>query len=143
MNPLNFSGNPWRGLTLPLKLESPVASKVYIVEDNALIRDNLVETLTELAGIETVGYSVTEKDACRWLEQHPQEWQLLIVDLFLRKGSGLGVIKTCGSRSGQQRVVMLSNYATADVRLRCLASGADAVFDKSTELDLFFQYCAN
>ena len=138
---MNFSGNPWRGPALPLKLESPVASKAYIVEDNAMIRDNLVETLTELAGIETVGYSATEKDACRWLEQHPQEWQLLIIDLFLLQGSGLGVLKKCSQRSEQQRVVVLSNYATADMRSHCLASGADAVFDKSTELDQFLEYC--
>lgn len=64
-------------------------SKAYIVEDNALIRDNLVETLTELAGIQTIGYAATEADACVWLAEHPQDWQLLIVDLFLLQGSGL------------------------------------------------------
>ena len=118
-----------------------MASKAYIVEDNALIRDNLVETLTELAGIQTVGHSATEKDACSWLEKHPQDWQLLIVDLFLLQGSGLGVLKKCSQRSDEQRVVVLSNYATSEMRSRCLASGADAVFDKSTELDQFLEYC--
>jgi len=33
-----------------------------------------------------------------------------------------------------QRVV-LTNYATLDMRSRCRALGADAVFDKSTEVD--------
>lgn len=117
--------------------------KAYIVEDNVLIRDNLMETLTEILGIQTVGYSATEEGACSWLAQHPLEWQLLIVDLFLVQGSGLGVLKDCGHRSGQQRVVVLSNYATTDMRSRCLASGADAVFDKSTELDLFLEFCGH
>tara|TARA_Y100001972_G_C7660621_1_gene333153 strand:- start:452 stop:634 length:183 start_codon:yes stop_codon:yes gene_type:complete len=34
-----------------------------------------------------------------------------------------------------------TNYATADARQRCLAAGADAVFDKSTELDAFLAFC--
>ncbi|WP_096697914.1 response regulator [Polaromonas sp. AER18D-145] len=116
--------------------------KAYIVEDNAVIRNNLVETLTELAGVQTVGYAETEQGACTWLAQHPRDWQLLVVDLFLQQGSGLGVLKGCRQRARQQRVVVLSNYATDDIRQRCLACGADAVFDKSTELDQFLAYCS-
>lgn len=118
-----------------------MAVNAYIVEDNDLIRDNLVETLTELAGIRTVGHSATEAAACSWLEKHPREWDLLVVDLFLEEGNGLGVLRKCRQRSAVQKVVVLSNYATDDVRNRCLACGADAIFDKSTELDLFIDYC--
>lgn len=119
-----------------------MASKAYIVEDNDLIRNNLVETLTELASVQTIGYSTTEADACFWLEQHPRDWNLLVVDLFLEQGTGLGVLRYCVHRSAVQKVVVLSNYATSEIRKRCLAYGADAIFDKSTELDLFIDYCA-
>ncbi len=118
-----------------------MASKAYIVEDNDLIRANLTETLTELAGIHTIGYATNEADACFWLTRHPGAWDLLVVDLFLEQGTGLGVLRKCLERSAAQRVVVLSNYATEDIRSRCLAVGADAVFDKSTELDLFIDYC--
>lgn len=119
-----------------------MAAKAYIVEDNDLIRHNLVETLTEIAGVETIGHSATEKDACRWLDTHPKDWDLLVVDLFLLQGTGLGVLRNCTHRSGLQRVIVLSNYATEEMRTRCMACGADAVFDKSTELELFLDYCA-
>lgn len=142
VNPLTTVGSPWQEPAPSLKAGYLMPSKAYIVEDNALIRDNLVETLTELAGIQTIGYAATEADACVWLAEHPQDWQLLIVDLFLLQGSGLGVLKNCGRHAGRQRVIVLSNYATADIRTRCLALGADAVFDKSTELDIFLDYCA-
>ncbi|HYW56571.1 MAG TPA: response regulator [Polaromonas sp.] len=117
--------------------------KAYIVEDNAVIRDNLVETLGEVLGVETVGHSSTESDACRWLDQHPKDWDMLILDLFLAQGTGLGVLQKCGHHRKNQRVVVLSNYATEEVRKRCLVNGADAVFDKSTEIDLFLQYCSH
>jgi len=116
--------------------------KAYIVEDNPVIRDNLVETLVELLGIDVVGYSATEDAACTWLSEHPRDWELLVVDLFLLQGSGLGVLRECSFRGDKQRVVVLSNYATPHVRARCMASGADAVFDKSTELDQFLSFCA-
>ena len=40
-------------------------------------------------------------------------------------------------------MVVLTNYATADIRQRCAVLGADAVFDKSNELDLLFDFCSS
>ena len=40
------------------------------------------------------------------------------------------------------RCVVLSNYATADVRNWCLELGADQVFDKSNQIDDLIGYCA-
>ena len=91
-------------------------------------------------------HSLTERtvfkhEARRWLALHPQEWDLAIVDLFLKQGSGLGVLEAFQGRRGTQRVVVLSNYATADMRQRCAQLGADAVFDKSNEIDALILYC--
>ena len=36
---------------------------------------------------------------------------------------------------------MLSNYATPDMRRKCLQLGADKVFDKSNEIDALITYC--
>ena len=43
---------------------------------------------------------------------------------------------------GMARRVVLTNYATADIRRRCAVLGADRVFDKSCELDDLITYCA-
>jgi len=119
-----------------------VELRTYIVEDNATIRENLIGTLEELACIRSMGWSETENDAKAWLSaQPPNEWDLAIVDLFLKQGSGLGVLEACRTRRTGQRVVVLSNYATADMRRRCTQLGADAVFDKSNEIDALVEYC--
>jgi len=119
-----------------------VELRTYIVEDNATIRENLIGTLEELACIRSMGWSETENDAKIWLSaQPPNEWDLAIVDLFLKQGSGLGVLEACRTRRTGQRVVVLSNYATADMRRRCTQLGADAVFDKSNEIDALVEYC--
>lgn len=115
--------------------------KTYIVEDNATIRANLIGTLEELTCILPIGFSETEVDARRWLGQHRDEWELAIVDLFLKQGSGLGVLQECMARRPTQKVVVLSNYATPDIRKRCAQLGVDAVFDKSNEIDALVDYC--
>lgn len=115
--------------------------RTYIVEDNATIRENLIGTLEELAAIDPVGYADTEDQGRTWLAAHPGQWDLAIVDLFLRAGSGLGVLTACRERRPHQRLVVLSNYATADVRARCAQLGVDAVFDKSNEIDALVEFC--
>jgi DNA-binding NarL/FixJ family response regulator len=111
--------------------------QTYLVEDSPLIRDSLIATLHELAPVQVVGAADAEDDALRWLRGHAVD--LVIVDLFLKGGSGLGVLRAAG-RSGPRHVV-LSNYATSAMRARCLALGADRVFDKSTEIDGLIAYC--
>lgn len=114
----------------------------YIVEDSATIRENLIATLEEIAPVKVVGFAETEGEASYWLHANESDWQLAIVDLFLKEGSGLGVLKGCQNRQPHQRVVVLTNYATDDIRRRCMLLGADAVFDKSNELDQLFDFCA-
>lgn len=115
--------------------------RTYIVEDNATIRENLIGTLEELASVQALGWAETENDAKAWLAEHEGRWHLAIVDLFLKQGSGLGVLEAARNRQPDQHVVVLSNYATTDMRKRCTQLGADAVFDKSNEIDLLVEYC--
>lgn len=115
---------------------------VFLVEDNALIRENLVVALEELADMRVVAWAETEGQAATWLRSHPADWQVAVIDLFLRAGSGLGVLRACRHRGPRQRAVVLTNYADVDIRAQCLALGADAVFDKSTELDDFLAFCS-
>jgi two-component system OmpR family response regulator len=118
-----------------------VRLKTYIVEDNPTIRENLIGTLEELARIDAVGTAETENEGKAWLTENSEDWDLAIVDLFLKQGSGLGVLAACRDRLARQKVVVLSNYATADIRQRCAQLGVDAVFDKSNEIDALVDYC--
>ena len=117
--------------------------RAYIVEDSPTIRENLIETLQELALVDAVGTAETENEGKNWLAQHEDYWDLAIVDLFLKEGSGLNILQACRGRRPGQKMVVLSNHATSDVRWRCAQLGADAVFDKSTEIEKLVDYCVN
>lgn len=112
-----------------------------LVEDNPTIRDTLIPTLEELANIQVVAIAETAEQAIELGRQIPAAWRLMVLDLFLRDGSGLDVLEALAPLEAGHEVIVFTNYATPDVRERCLHLGANAVFDKSTEIDAFVDYC--
>lgn len=117
--------------------------KAFVIEDNATIRENLIGTLEELTCVRVAGTSATENDAVAWLSQNAEGWDIVIVDIFLKQGSGIHLAQRIKRVRPTQKVVVFSNYINANVRKRCAQLGVDAVFDKSTEIDSLVDYCAH
>ena len=115
--------------------------KAFIVEDSPVIRENLVAALEEMAPIRVVGTAEDERSAIDWLSDSANECDLAVVDIFLKGGSGLSVLKATADTPARRKLVVLSNYATPDMRSKCLGLGADRVFDKSNEIDALILYC--
>jgi DNA-binding NarL/FixJ family response regulator len=115
--------------------------KTYIVEDSKVIRDSLIAALEEMAPIQVVGVAEDEETALRWLSETSNAADLVIVDIFLKLGSGLGVLKGAARTEPRRTMVVLSNYATPEIRKRCAELGANKVFDKSNELEALMLYC--
>lgn len=117
------------------------ALKVVLIEDSLPQRDTLGAMLGELSGVEVVGGADDEQSALELLQR--QRPDLAIVDLKLRTGSGLGVLRTLfgnPDRFGRPRAVVFSNYGRVLIRERCLALGADRFFDKATDTDQLLAY---
>jgi two-component system, OmpR family, response regulator len=121
----------------------PVHLQVFVIEDNATIRENLIGTLEELTCVHVAGVSSTETDALSWLDKNLDQWDLVIVDLFLKQGSGIHVAQCIKRQRPSQKIVVFSNYINGSVRKRCAQLGVDAVFDKSTEIDALVDYCSH
>jgi DNA-binding NarL/FixJ family response regulator len=115
--------------------------KTYIVEDNKVIRDNLISTLEELVPVKVVGTAEDESSAVKWLASEANSADLVIIDIFLREGSGLGVLRAAQDMPVRHSMVVLSNYTTPDMRRKCMELGASRVFDKSNEIDDLIHYC--
>ena len=117
--------------------------KTYIVEDSQIIRDDLIATLEELLPLEVIGTAEDEATAVHWLTQPSHAVDLIIVDIFLKGGSGLGVIRATTGLPHRHKLVVLTNYATPEMRSKCLALGANKVFDKSNDIDALIVYCSH
>jgi DNA-binding NarL/FixJ family response regulator len=117
------------------------ALNTFIVEDSPLILEKLVSTLEELTPVTVVGTAADERDAVAWLQQPEHKAELLIIDIFLKSGSGLGVLRSVNDLALPGKRVVLTNYATAEMREACRRLGADRIFDKSSELEELLAYC--
>lgn len=113
----------------------------FIVEDSPLIRENLVATLQEMLDLEVVGTAEDEAGAVRWFLDEAVPCDLVIIDLFLKRGTGFSLLPRARQLQPEAKLVVLSNYATVEMRRRCEQLGADRVFDKSSELDELIAYC--
>ena len=118
--------------------------KAVVVEDSPVVRESLIAALEELAPIEVIGVVADERSAIQWMTAHAFECDIVITDIFLKDGSGLGVLRAGSHLGGKaMNMVVISNYATPDMRRKCVELGAKQVFDKSTEIDGLIAYCSN
>lgn len=115
----------------------------FIVEDSPVILENLMSALEEMTPVKVVGVAADEKSALTQIALHAQECDLVIVDIFLKSGTGLGVLHGITQTSFHGECIVLTNYATPEMKKRCLELGAARIFDKSKELDDLIEYCAD
>jgi DNA-binding NarL/FixJ family response regulator len=115
--------------------------RVVLVEDHPGYLDQLREMLQALDDVRVVHTADNDRDAVQWLAAHPHDWDLLVLDIFLARGHGFKVLRTCGERHADQRAVFLTSYTRDPARSQALALGADAVFHK-VDVAQFLQYVA-
>ena len=108
--------------------------RVFIVEDSPIIRERLTESLTAPGRIEVIGYADSEALAVSALRD--AQWDAVILDLQLKQGNGLGVLRALRGQKGgdgRRKVIVLTNYAFPQYRSKSEQLGADYFFDKSRE----------
>lgn len=107
--------------------------RVLLIEDSALIREVLAEMIEADGGALVACATDSETDAVR--ELRAARYDVVIVDLRLREGSGFGVLRSLQELRRDALVVVLTNYASPAMRQRCAALGADCFLDKSREFE--------
>lgn len=105
--------------------------RVYLVEDSVLVRNRLAALLWSMPGIQLVGEADDPWDAVVGIRgTHPD---VLILDLELDGASGFSVLREIREWPDVPSVIVLTNYATPDVRRKCMNLGARYFFDKTNE----------
>jgi two-component system, OmpR family, response regulator len=114
------------------QVDNDSALRVLLVEDSPLIRERLAESIADPGRIEIIGQADSEQAAIGMLSAAP--WDAMVLDLQLRHGTGLGVLRALISRRPPNtKVIVLTNYAFPQYRAKSMALGADYFFDKARE----------
>lgn len=108
--------------------------RVALVEDSERIRARLAESVEEIGNADIAFVAETEGEAVRLLATEP--WDVVILDLQLKSGSGLGVLRSMHEwqQGAPRTVIVFTNYRFPQYRERALALGAAHFFDKSKDL---------
>ena len=110
-----------------------VPLRVLLVEDSPVIRESVVE-LIEANGRARVAYA-TDSETAAVGELKENKYDVVIVDLRLREGSGFGVLRALQQYQPDTLTIVLTNYTSAAIRKRCAELGVKWFFDKSSEFE--------
>ena len=105
--------------------------RILLIEDSELLRSRLSQMLTEPGKMRVVASAASEPEARRKIEA--DEYDVLLVDVELQEGSGIGAIRHARSVYAEPRrplIIVLTNYPRPAVRNRCIDAGADYFLDK-------------
>jgi DNA-binding NarL/FixJ family response regulator len=105
--------------------------RILIADDSVIVRERLINLLTELQGVEIIAQAEDAMEARGLAEKLKPD--LAIVDLRMPKGSGADVLFDLKRLVPSPTVIMLTNYPHAENRKKCMEGGADFFLDKSTE----------
>lgn len=126
-------------MTMEARANLPL--RVVLIEDSAVLRDVLSAILGGISALEIVGVADSEAAALVLLAQVRPD--LVIVDLELKAGTGLGIlaaIHAVPERFGSPRAVVFSNHSHPALRARCRVLGVASFFDKSFQMDELLSY---
>jgi CheY-like chemotaxis protein len=110
--------------------------RILLVEDFAPLRTRLTELLNIPGKMSVAATAETELEARNQIEA--TDFDVLVVDVQLREGSGIGAVREARKRwitAVPSLIVVLTNHALPLVRKRCLAAGADHFLDKIRQFD--------
>jgi len=111
--------------------KSAAELRILLIEDSDLLRSRLSQMLTDPGRMRVVACATTEKEARQKIDAG--EYDVLLVDVELHEGSGIGAIRHARavySALRQPLIIVLTNYPLPAVRSRCIDAGADYFLDK-------------
>ena len=101
---------------------SMTTSKVFLVDDHPLVREWLTNLVNQQAGMKVCGEAATVATALEGMEKSRPD--IAIVDLSLKEGSGLDMIKNIKVRFPETAVIVLSMHDEQYYAERTMRAGA-------------------
>jgi DNA-binding NarL/FixJ family response regulator len=102
---------------------------VLIVDDSDLMQNRLKKSLME--SDENMG--ISQAGSCKEALElfRPDYFDTIILDISLPDGSGINLLREFKKENPATKVIMFTNYPTAEFKKSCLELGADHFFNKS------------
>jgi len=103
---------------------------VLIADDHAVVRQGLKQILTEEFPLAKFSESATIPQTLKSLRE--RRWDILVLDLFMPGGSGLGVLRQIRQKHPRLPVLVLSSAPEEQLGVCVLRAGASGYLNKQT-----------
>ncbi|MBC7817760.1 MAG: response regulator transcription factor [Planctomycetaceae bacterium] len=103
-------------------------TKILIVDDHPLLREGLAMRLSLEPDLQVCGEAATEEEALAQAEQTTPE--LMLVDISLKNGNGLNLIKQIKSQYPHIKMLVVSSFDESLYAERALRAGALGYLNK-------------
>jgi DNA-binding NarL/FixJ family response regulator len=110
-----------------------VTMRIFIADDSAIVRERLIEMLSDLKGVEIIGQAGEGLEALNSIQKLKPD--VVILDIQMPNGNGIDVLQKIKKKRRRPILIILTNYSDSAYRTKCMDAGADFFFDKSTEFD--------
>ena len=115
------------------KAEAPRKSRVVVIEDHPVLRDALQQLIDGQPDLTCVGVADSTSDAKRLVEQCKPN--LMVLDLRLKAGDALDLVKSLRVEQPGLKVLVLSQYDELIFAERALRAGAFGYIMKENATD--------
>src|SRR6185436_8861316 len=106
----------------PSQKHQVLKARILVVDDHPMVRDGLVRLINKQRDLICVGEAGTVTEAQTAVAKHRPD--LVILDLRLKGGDGLELIKSLKSQFADLRILILSQYEARLYVERALRAGA-------------------
>jgi DNA-binding NarL/FixJ family response regulator len=106
---------------------------IFIVDDSKVLRERLVNMLSEIDGVEVCGQAQNAAEAIAGIRSLKP--RVVILDIQMPGGSGIEVLRTIKQDMCPPVVMMLTNHTYQQYRDKCMELGADYFFDKTQDFE--------
>ena len=114
-------------------METTAMAKIIIIDDHPAIRDGLATRIVLEPDLEVVGEAADVADGMTQIERHRPD--LAVVDISLKTGNGIDVIKKTKERFPEVRILVWSMYDESLYAERALRAGAMGYINKENASD--------
>jgi DNA-binding NarL/FixJ family response regulator len=104
--------------------------RILIADDHPVVRKGLQQLLIEEFPGAEFGGSATVPETLKNLRE--RRWDILVLDLFMPGGNGLGVLQEARQKYPRLPVLVLSSAPEEQMGVRVLRAGASGYLDKQT-----------
>lgn len=107
--------------------------KILIVDDSELLRDRLIELLTNISETEMFIEAENSIEAKKLVKELNPD--IIITDIRMPGGSGIEFVRHLKQSSNSASIIVLTNYPYSQYKEAALEAGADYFFDKTNEFE--------